>query len=543
MIAASLSSCYEDLGNYDYKEINEIEVEGIDQLYARDVDDSLRIHPKILGTLYNDTSKFSYEWEIANKIYSTTHNLEIIVNMLPGSKISRFIVKDKETGIKKYHEFRLNVSSSTAGDLIMILSKYQGKAEMSYLRLDKPANFAVNYFEERFGYLLGSNPKQLHILYPEFAKYPFTNAFGRLMVLTDDQTRLLDKSTLMPDTIIPYLTGDPYTGNASYPKPDIEGYKSEFLTQGFNLWRKNPYGSNWQQTIYFIQISGGTMYSAILSNQSTTNFYPKNKSPYTDGYLSDYCFFEDMTPTEAGTLENAGYSLGSLIVFDKVNGRFAAGTAYGGISTIDTKYLKAFPGHTMVYGSATNIANNAFVAVLEDGDSYKMLLINTGKDDEGKNNVRKLVAESNCSGVINSKTKFYTANTTSTIFFVTDDKLYRYNLLDLQGGGAPNENHVIAKLSDFGYNSDAVITDICMSRSENTILLGVSRYGSDTEATGEEAKGDLLYFDYNKATLEIKYVPEKSHNGIAGIPVDIEIKYQTHWRDGKDAAGNLIDNI
>lgn len=82
-----------------------------------------------------------------------------------------------------------------------------------------------------------------------------------------------------------------------------------------------------------------------------------------------------------------------------------------------------------------------------------------------------------------------------------------------------------------------------MSRSENTILLGVSRYGSDTEATGEEAKGDLLYFDYNKATLEIKYVPEKSHNGIAGIPVDIEIKYQTHWRDGKDAAGNLIDNI
>ena len=38
-------ACYDDKGNYEYRDINEITVEGIDASYARDVDDSLRIYP------------------------------------------------------------------------------------------------------------------------------------------------------------------------------------------------------------------------------------------------------------------------------------------------------------------------------------------------------------------------------------------------------------------------------------------------------------------------------------------------------------------
>ena len=41
-------ACYDDKGNYEYRDINEITVEGIDASYARDVDDSLRIHPVLL---------------------------------------------------------------------------------------------------------------------------------------------------------------------------------------------------------------------------------------------------------------------------------------------------------------------------------------------------------------------------------------------------------------------------------------------------------------------------------------------------------------
>ena len=87
------------------------------------------------------------------------------MDMVPGERSCRFVVKDKETEVEKYHRFSLNVSSSTAGDLIMVLSKYQGRAELSYLRLDKPSNWAINYYQDRYDELLGVEPKQLRTGY------------------------------------------------------------------------------------------------------------------------------------------------------------------------------------------------------------------------------------------------------------------------------------------------------------------------------------------------------------------------------------------
>ena len=113
LLVFGLPGCYDDLGNYDYREINEIEVDSIRSLYEVDVDDSLCINPIIRGTQYSDTSRFTYEWEIANKIVDSTHNLNIVVNMSPGNKVCRYIVKDKETSVQRYYQFRLNVRRLT----------------------------------------------------------------------------------------------------------------------------------------------------------------------------------------------------------------------------------------------------------------------------------------------------------------------------------------------------------------------------------------------------------------------------------------------
>ena len=48
----AITACYDDLGNYSYREINELHVEGIESAYARDVDDSLNIVPVLQGTQY-----------------------------------------------------------------------------------------------------------------------------------------------------------------------------------------------------------------------------------------------------------------------------------------------------------------------------------------------------------------------------------------------------------------------------------------------------------------------------------------------------------
>ena len=540
-------ACYDDKGNYEYRDINEITVEGIDASYARDVDDSLRIYPVLKGTMYDDTSRFTYRWEVTGRTLAETYNLEIQIDMVPGERSCRFVVKDKETEVEKYHRFSLNVSSSTAGDLIMVLSKYQGRAELSYLRLDKPSNWAMNYYMDRYGKQLGVEPKQLRIVYSEANRcQPFVNSYGRVMVLADNRVSLLDKSSLMLDTINPYLTGEAYTGLASYPPPDIEGYESQYLMEeGISIWRSNPYGSYFQLSTHFAEISGGTLYTAYSLAPSiwTPGYTYKSKSPHK-GSLSAFGFWDAMNPTgDTPTLINMGYDCGDIILFDKTYGRFVYGSAYGGVKEIKKADFKYFEGYNLLWGSATNMADDGCVAVLNNGDNCRLVLFKSGYEEENtKPATKKWVADIAAGDVIKSTTKFYCMKYTNYMFFVTDGNLYLYNLLDIQSGIAPNSRNLVTKLTDMGYDGDAVITDICVSRTEKTLLLGVSRYGNDVEASGEEAKGDLLYFDLNSSTLNVQYNEEKSYKGISGIPVDVEIKYQTHWRDGM-FKGELKDNI
>lgn len=551
VLSYSLFSCYEDLGNYDYKEINAITVKGIEARYEVDVDDSLKIYPSLEGTIYSDTSKFSYEWEIARKVIAQTHDLELLVNIIPGDKSGRFIITDKATGHKTYHRFDVRVSSSTAGDLIVVLSKYQGRAELSYYRLDKPSNFAVNYYSERFGSDLGTNPQQLHIRYSECPKgLGFCNSFGRVMTLVDDEIKLIDKSTMRPDTIYGVLNEQSYFSNVSYPKPDIKDYKSQYIVEeGITMWRKNAYGGGSQHNTNFYEISNGKLYYATHSNfpQTWSSVYSYDlTSPYNNGPFSPFTFYDQMDPTPHDNNKQAGYKTGNLMLFDYKAGRFAYGSGTR-ISEIIPSRMEFMTGYQLVYGSATVMPDNTFVCVLSNGSNSKMLLMKRTTEvstERDKDNVYSIIGQVNCNNtILNEKTRYYTTKYSNYLYFTQGNKLYRYNMTDIGAGTIPGEQHVVAKLTDFGYDANAKITSMYFSRSENTILLGISRYGEDAEAEGEEAKGDILAFSYNSSNMQITLQPKYTFKGISGIPVDLKIKYQTHWRDGKNFDDVLVDNI
>lgn len=528
------TGCYRDEGNYDYHDINQIEVDGIDDNYSVDVDDSLIIKPTLKGTLYSDTARFTYSWEIGPQEIAKTHDLHMQMNLTPGFKYSRFIITDKETNVKTYKVFGVNVSSSTAGDLIVVLSKYQGRAEMSYLRLDKPANRAVNYFQSRTGQMLGKNPQQLCVLYSYSGSrqdnMPFVNRYGRVIALVDNVGHLIDKTTMMPDTVAQTLTQDAYLGLVSYPKPDISGYKSEFFSEGIALWRQNVYGT--QMYGDFMEISNGHIFGVASMAPSiwTHSFFYDIASPYANGYLSPFGYWNDMTDTP----NQAGYSLGRFVVFDRVNGRFASCSDYGSMRPIAEENIRAFPGYTMIWGSATNRPNTTSIAVLSDGTSCRLVLL------EG---VAGIAAEIGGGSVVKPTSKFYMMKYNDNLFFSSGNAIYRYNIMDIGSGMQPSDRNKIVDLTQLGYDGNAKITDICVSRTEKTMLVGVSRYGDDAEAMGDEPKGDLLYFDIDSGSGTLTYNAEKSHKGISGIPVDVEIKYQTHYRNGLDLSGNLKDNI
>lgn len=541
-----LAGCYKDEGNYEYHAINELEIKGLEDNYTVDADDSLIITPELQGTLYSDTARFSYSWEIGTDEVSKSHDLRIQVDMTPGYKYSRYIITDKETNVKTYKDFGVNVSSSTAGDLILVMSKYQGRAEMSYLRLDKPANWAVNYFMNRNkGRSLGSNPQQLAVLYTKSPKnMPFVNANGRVMAIVDNVVNLIDKNTMLYDTISPVLTVDAYLQTVSYPKPSIEAYKSEFVSEGIALWRKVTY--NEQHYCHFIEVSAGRLfYAAMMSPMSywTTDYFYDVASPYKNGYFSPFGYWDDMSDTPSGRLQQAGFELGDYIVFDKVNGRFAFSDPYGDVYSIEVEDVPQFQGYTMQWGSATNRPNNTSLAVLNDGSQCRLVLLQDGKNSTSGSATKKLAGNVSGGSVMTPNSRFYMMKYNDYLFFCNDNSLYRYNIMNIGSGIAPSEKDKVFDLTQYGYDASAIITDICVSRTEKTMLVGVSRYGNDNEGMGDEPKGDLLYFDLDKGTVTLTYQAEKSHKGISGIPVDVEIKYQNHYRNGEDMSGVLKDNI
>src|SRR5690606_34657842 len=103
-------------------------------------------------------------------------------------------------------------------------------------------------------------------------------------------------------------------------------------------------------------------------------------------------------------------------------------------------------------------------------------------------------------GVANSESNFYNMKNSPYLFFTNGGKLYKYNILDVTSNSVPNESQSVFSLKSLGYADDAVITSMTVSRSENSLILGVSRYGQDKNGGGDENKGDILVFDLDKVS-------------------------------------------
>ena len=121
-IAFSLTSCYEDLGNYDYHEINEVEI-GIPMTSVRlpKVGETAEVEiiPEISQTILQNEEHLEYLWEKGPDNIQFTKDYEEIgtdkicrFEVLPNDdkNISlRLTVTDKQTGVKWYQMGKVTV--------------------------------------------------------------------------------------------------------------------------------------------------------------------------------------------------------------------------------------------------------------------------------------------------------------------------------------------------------------------------------------------------------------------------------------------------
>ena len=384
-----------------------------------------------------------------------------------------------------------------------------------------------NYYEALTGNRLGTNPRKIHRCYiPEAA-----NVNSGLKIETDQRLKCLSEETLVEIGENKYLDHNFFISRAMTLPPDI----TEFDVKA--CWHLTTSATTTSLGGYIFVIANDELWHdqrmAMPAYNVDLNMTFMQKASPWHGQLSPVMFLASLTGS--GTQNYSSPEL--LYLFDE-----SEATVY----ICQCKQFWQLIGLVLNWGFMPAIHFcTGHILLLRirlslfwgNGSVYRMLYLKLpSKTSETAAVPFTVLADVIVPGeVINSGTSYYPMKNESYMFFATDNGLYRYNLRDLENGNAPGSQNRIMTLTDFGYNADDKITCMTVSRTEQEILLGISRYGEDTEGMGEELKGDVLVLDLKTMNMIRKY------EGVAGYPVDLMVKYQKFLRDGKENGGDVSD--
>lgn len=145
VFALGLTACYDDKGSYDYHDICEVNIEGLESVYETVYRESvLEIDPTVTVTEGNigDTTRFAYEWR-ANVPYNSTELIgtERILNyrveLAPRDYTLYFRVTDRQTGVVTVATSTLKVGTAYSKGILLIGENTQGEADVQMLSMVK----------------------------------------------------------------------------------------------------------------------------------------------------------------------------------------------------------------------------------------------------------------------------------------------------------------------------------------------------------------------------------------------------------------------
>jgi hypothetical protein len=168
-----LASCVKDGSNYDYVDVNDIQISGIEPTYTINMLDTLRITPVLEGVLGNvDEGNLEFLWDIFEGLnnlnrftypdtLSTERNLDIPITYIPGAYRISYKVTDKTTGVRYRYEFPIQVMSEFQRG-ILTLSEVDNNAVVSFMSITG-ANYPNVYYNIN-GEHAGTNPIAIEMM-------------------------------------------------------------------------------------------------------------------------------------------------------------------------------------------------------------------------------------------------------------------------------------------------------------------------------------------------------------------------------------------
>lgn len=181
----TIASCYDDEGNYDYHELESVEIDttdaGLQPEYSIMRFDTLRLQPNIYyaGQLVTDDTKapLDYLWTIfsatsgsgANTVVDTigtAHNLDAVINRTGGNYYVQLVVTNRNDGIRQFFRVPVAVSEVFDGGWMVFYERadHPGTSDVALIfnpwtKLNVNYNrYYTNLYETTNGELLKGHP-------------------------------------------------------------------------------------------------------------------------------------------------------------------------------------------------------------------------------------------------------------------------------------------------------------------------------------------------------------------------------------------------
>ncbi|WP_222860558.1 MULTISPECIES: PKD-like family lipoprotein [Butyricimonas] len=142
------SGCYEDKGNYDYIEVNEVTVtvkpEGTYTIYGY-LGEELTVAPRLTFQNPSDTLEFDYTWKLDTTVISHERVLKYTHEGVCKIYALDLFVTDRKSGQVYTGSVSLQIDSPYKYGFALLTEKSNGATELHFLRLEKPENSPYYY--------------------------------------------------------------------------------------------------------------------------------------------------------------------------------------------------------------------------------------------------------------------------------------------------------------------------------------------------------------------------------------------------------------
>ena len=476
LVVSCLASCLSDEGNYDYTQLDDVDIQGVPESARFILQTPQAITPTISTSI--DENNLEYCWRIGSDTLCKTKDFNYTFTKVPSRDKLTFDVRDKRTDVRYSRVVKATVVSPfTSGWLI--LTNDQGKSRLAFQSFEDTKKL----FQDVYTFVNGTEMEGKPVMVKQLRYQDFNTGtwIDRVSVLNKDgQSPELDGITMART----YNYEEQFkNGNAPQPAYiSSEYYRFDFTTAII--------GTN------------GEMYGKANGLGADSK----------DGYFVDPYVKDDLGYEMAPMLARVN---GQCFGYDRKNHRFVQfvqsylstpimAPIYGS-SAVDTN---VFPGEIIWMGTTLFEYNN-FYAVLRDAGKYYLYSFSYGYDNSTYSFVTKVLSREKLpEGVVSDNSKFQIRNDKNYLFVSNGKTLRAINMSTCGTGNVAVED--VATFS--GDILDMLyLTDTSVSLDE----FGIAIDGGDDTTS-------LLIID---PTLTSHGAVLQRYDGIKGKAVSIWRKY------------------